>query len=74
MCEDKEYGHYSKHHQGYHHGWHHGNHHKRYSSIVKRVENQITVPEVLLEVADVDVGDFVEISIRKVKKHHQHEK
>ncbi len=74
MCEDKEYGHHSKYHQGYHHGWYHGNHHKRYSSIVKRAEKQVTVPEVLLEVADVDVGDFVEISIRKVKKHPQHEK
>lgn len=40
--------------------------------MVKRSENQIIVPEVLLEVADVDVGDFLEISIRKVSKHKKH--
>lgn len=71
MCEDKSYGHH-----GPQHGWHHGHHlhHVGYKSIVKRTENQVVVPEVLLEVAGVDVGDFVEISIRKVKKHGHHHK
>ncbi len=47
---------------------------KGYKSIVKRTEKDIIVPEVLLEVADVDVGDFLEISVRRVKKHQQHDK
>ena len=41
---------------------------KGYTSIVKRTEKDVIVPEVLLEVADVDVGDFLEIKVRKIKK------
>jgi hypothetical protein len=64
MCEHK-YHQRSCHHR--HHWQQHG-----YSSIVKRNENQVTVPPVLLDVAEVDVGDFLEITIRKVKKHNKH--
>ena len=47
---------------------------KGYASIVKRTEKDVIVPEVLLEVADVDVGDFLEIKVRKIKKHRHHDK
>jgi hypothetical protein len=73
MCEGKEH-YYKHHHQRWgHHGHHHGCHHKYhkgYSSIVKRIEDQVVVPTVLLEVADVNKGEFLEITVRKVKKHH----
>lgn len=65
-----------KHHMhphGWHHRWHHGHHMKGYASIVKRTEDNVIVPEALLEVADVGVGEFLEIRVRKVKKHeHRH--
>ena len=68
MCEDKDCDCHKKHN---HHGWHH-RHHRGYKSIVKRTENQVNVPSVLLDVADINVGDFLEITIRKVKKHGKH--
>lgn len=71
MCEKKDCDCQKRHHRHLHAG-HHRHHMQGYSSIVKRTENQITIPEVLLEVADVDVGEFLEISIRKVKKHEKH--
>jgi hypothetical protein len=71
MCEEKDCDCKHERHHRYHHGRHHGHHMMGYSSIVKRTEKQVIIPEVLLDVADVDVGDFLEISIKKVKKHHQ---
>ena len=71
MCEDKDCD--CNHHQG-HHGRYHRHHMKGYTSIVKRTGKDVIVPEVLLEVADVDVGDFLEIKIRKIKKQHQHDR
>lgn len=68
MCEDN--GCDCNHHRN--HRRHHRHHMKGYTSIVKRTEQQVNVPEVLLEVADVDVGDFLEISVRKIKKHEHH--
>jgi len=57
-----------------HHERHHGYHHRGYTSIVKRAEKDVLVPEVLLEVADITDGDFLEISVKKVRKHkHHHE-
>ncbi len=72
MCEEKDCdcNHHKKHH-GKHH-MHHMMHIKGYTSIVKRADNQVVVPEVLLEVADVNVGDFLEINIRKIKKYESH--
>ena len=61
--------------KGYkHHGMPHI-HRKGYTSIFKLLEKDVVVPEVLLEVADIKEGDFLEISVRKVKnhKHHHHE-
>jgi|GEM_PF-700251 len=54
------------------HGRHHWYHHRGYTSIVKRVEKDVLVPEVLLEVADIKEGDFLEISVRKVRKRKDH--
>jgi hypothetical protein len=71
MCEDEDCDCHSKH-QGHHYEGHHGHHMRGYSSIAKRTENQVKIPEVLLEVAEVGVGDFFEISIRKVKKEKKH--
>ncbi len=71
MCEDKECGCHDKKHHGRHHG-HHYKHHG-YRSIVKRGSKDVLVPEVLLEVAEIEEGDFLEISVRKIKKHHHHE-
>jgi hypothetical protein len=62
MCEEKGYK---------HHGMSY-RHHRGYTSIVKRLEKDVVVPEVLLEVADINEGDFLEISVRKVKKHRHH--
>ena len=71
MCEDN--GCDCNHHRN--HRRYHRYHMKGYTSLVKRTEQQVNVPEVLLEVADVDVGDFLEISVRKIKKHeHRHNK
>ncbi|MEL7670611.1 hypothetical protein [Methanobacterium sp.] len=71
MCEDRNCD--CNHHPG-HPGRYHRHHMKGYKSLVKRTGKDVIVPEVLLEVADVDVGDFLEISIRSVKKHHHHDK
>ncbi|MBI5679364.1 MAG: hypothetical protein HZC47_00480 [Methanobacterium sp.] len=71
MCEDKDCDCKSSHH-GKHHRYHHMHHKMGYASIVKRTENEVMVPEVLLEVADVGVGEFLEIRIQKVKKHKHH--
>lgn len=71
MCEDRNCD--CNHHLG-HHGRYHRHHMNGYKSLVKRTGKDVIVPEVLLEVADVDVGDFLEISIRSVKKHHHHDK
>jgi hypothetical protein len=69
MCEEKDCDcNHGKHHR-HHHMWHHRHHMKGYASIVKRTENQVIVPEALLEVADIGVGEFLEIRVRKVKKH-----
>ncbi len=71
MCDDKNCECHNRPRRHPHHHWHHRHHHK-YASIIKRTENEVKVPEVLLEVADVDVGDFLEIHIRKVRKHQKH--
>jgi hypothetical protein len=68
MCEEKDCECKHEKHHGYHHGRHHRHHVICYVSIVKRAEKQAIVPEVLLDVADIDVGDFLEISIRKARK------
>jgi len=66
MCEDKDCECHSKRkHHGHHHRYHWG-----YRSIVKRDSKDVLIPEVLLEVADIEEGNFLEISIRKIKKHH----
>ena len=70
MCEDRDFEYHRRHHYIHHHGCH--PHHRGYSSIIKRTEDQVVVPEVLLDVASVDVGDYVEISIRKVHNHRKH--
>jgi len=71
MCEDKDCECHSERKSHGKHHWHHHRDHKVYKSIVKRVSKDVIVPEVLLEVADVKEGDFLEISIRKIKKHHE---
>ncbi|HSO25458.1 MAG TPA: hypothetical protein VLR54_02430 [Methanobacteriaceae archaeon] len=58
---------------------HHRHHHHRhgYPTIVKRTSEKVTIPQDLLEVAEIEEGDFLEIIIRKVhkpsemKRHHQ---
>jgi hypothetical protein len=51
-----------------HHG-HHGSHHALgYSTILKRTSKTVEVPVELLEVAEIEKGDFVRISIMKVLK------
>ena len=73
MCEEKDCDCKShEHHHGRHHR-HHMMHMMGYTSIVKRAEKQVIVPDVLLEVADIDIGDFLEISIKKVKKYQHHQ-
>lgn len=62
MCEENGYKHHRMPHR----------HHKGYTSIFKLLEKDVVVPEVLLEVADIKEGDFLEISVRKVKKHNHH--
>jgi hypothetical protein len=72
MCEENDC---KCHSEGKHHGRHHryhNRHHMGYNSIVKRVEKDVLVPEVLLEVAEVNEGDFFEISVRKIRKHQHH--
>lgn len=76
MCKEKDcdcyHGKHHWHHHGCHHRWHHGYRRKGYASIVKRTEDKVIVPEALLEVANVGVGEFLEIRVRKVKKHKKH--
>ncbi|MCE5214269.1 MAG: hypothetical protein LLF83_06070 [Methanobacterium sp.] len=72
MCDDKDCEcHDRPRRHPYHHHRHHIHHHG-YTSLIKRTENEVKVPDVLLEAADVDVGDFLEISIRKIRKHKKH--
>ena len=72
MCEEKNCEcHSERKNHGRHH-WHHHRHHKGYTSIVKREEKNVLVPEVLLEVADIKEGEFLEISVKKIKKHENH--
>lgn len=65
MNRDKDIEYHPERHRSLHH---HGHHRRGYTSIIKRTENEVLIPQVLLEVADVEVGDFLEITIRKVRK------
>lgn len=40
---------------------------ERYTSTIQRKGKQVYIPETLLEVAEVEVGDYIEVTIRKVK-------
>ncbi len=59
-----------------HHHRHHYHRHK-YSTIVKMTSDKVIIPQDLLEVAELEEGDFLQITIRKVhkpsemKKHYQ---
>ena len=39
-----------------------------YTSITKKIGKQVYIPNILLEAADVQDGDFIEVKIRKIKK------
>ncbi len=69
MCEDKQCDCY---HRGYHYGKHHQHHHHghlKYSTVAKKTGDSVTIPEVLLEVAEIEEGDFFKIYIKKIAKH-----
>ena len=40
---------------------------ERYTSIIQRKGKQVYIPDTLLDVAEVDVGDYLEVTIRKIK-------
>jgi len=39
-----------------------------YTSTIQRKGKQVYIPETLLEVAGVEQGDYLEVTIRKLKK------
>lgn len=39
-----------------------------YTSITKKTGKQIYIPNILLEAANVQDGDYIEVKIRKLKK------
>lgn len=63
LCENQRYGCY---HGGYHHSRH--QHHWKYSTIAKKTADTVTIPEILLEAADIEEGDFFKIYVRKIWK------
>jgi bifunctional DNA-binding transcriptional regulator/antitoxin component of YhaV-PrlF toxin-antitoxin module len=38
-----------------------------YTSTIQRKGKQVYIPDTLLDVAEIEVGDYLEITIRKVK-------
>lgn len=44
---------------------------ERYTTIAERKGKQIYIPDILLRAADIEEGDLVEITIRKVKRKEQ---
>lgn len=61
------------------HDHRHRHHRHGYSSIVKKTSENVSIPQDLLEVAEIEEGDFLQITIRKVRKpskmkkhHHNH--
>lgn len=40
---------------------------ERYTSTIQRKGKQVYIPDTLLDVAEISVGDYLEITIRKVK-------
>jgi len=41
---------------------------ERYISTIQRKGKQVYIPDTLLDVAEIEIGDYLEITIRKVKK------
>lgn len=39
-----------------------------YTSITKKTGKQVYIPTILLDAANVDDGDYIEVKIRKLKK------
>ena len=48
----------------------HRHHHHRhgYSTIVKKTSEKVSIPQDLLEVAEIEEGDFLQITVHKVHK------
>ena len=40
---------------------------KYYTSTIQRKGKQVYIPDTLLEVADINLGDYLEVKIRKLK-------
>lgn len=38
-----------------------------YTSTVQRKGKQVYIPDTLLDVAEIEIGDYLEITVRKVK-------
>ena len=41
-----------------------------FTSVTKKTGKQVYIPNILLEAADVQEGDIIEVKIRKIKNSH----
>lgn len=41
-----------------------------YTSITKKTGKQLYIPNILLEAANIQDGDYIEVKIRKINKHN----
>ena len=40
---------------------------ERYTSTIQRKGKQVYIPDTLLDVAEIEIGDYLEVTVRKVK-------